>query len=554
MLYKDSLLKAFPPERLKANIMKRKLLNFLLFLPLLASCSSISSSSKPIISSSSSEEVVNPLSVKDVASHVYEDVSLDIQNLNDEDYSLASNGEGIRIEGKKIIPFKANTNNEVTLTTSSGRVTTFKVNVENRAYTSKHKEAEEDEGWFSSVSVEPIASLTSSFANGMDISSVKQLYDNGQQFYNSDGVEESLFYILKEAGVNWIRLRLWNDPKDEYIEGGETKTFQYGGGNCDLDNVRWMAHEAKAAGLKILLNFHYSDFWADPTNQIIPKAWKDISSSDELAKKVQEYTTEVLNDLKENDALPNMVQIGNETYGGLFLHNPEGVSTSPTGGSPNYSKNKTVRNNGTEAKYDFTGSKDSNTNLRKYFKAAIDGINAVDSSILKMIHFVKGFLDPNTSIKFFNTFDDLDIDVYGLSAYCYYHWSNLSTLKSGLTTISKAFPTKKICIAETSYGFTYETDSWAENTFSKSGTAHPISGYDASIQGQAKIIRDATEVVSNLDNGFGLFYWEGAWTPTKFSGWADINSASSWANQALFSYNGKALGSLEVYKKMQPTT
>ena len=522
--------------------MKNKTFSLLLILPFLASCNITSSGT------------ANSLVVDDISTHIYENVDLNIKNLNDEDYSLETNGSGIRIENKTIIPFKANTENKVTITSKSGRKGSFVVKVENREYYSKHANAEESEGWFNDVDINPISSLTSSFANGMDISSVKQLYDNGQKFYNADGNEESLFYILKEAGVNWIRLRLWNDPSDEYEEDGVTKTFLYGGGNCNLANVRWMAHEAKAAGLKVLLNFHYSDFWADPSNQIIPKAWEDIASSSELATKVEDYTKEVLIDLKDNNALPDMVQIGNETYGGMFLHNPGGTTTSATGGNPKYTSGKSKRNNGTEAKYDFTGSKDTNINLRKYFQAAIDGINSVDSSILKMIHFVKGFADTNTSIKFFQTFDDLDIDMFGLSAYSYYHWSNLSTLKKGLTTISEAFPTKKICIAETSYGFTYETDSWAENTFSKNGTASTISGYPCSIQGQASIIRDTTEAVANLDNGFGVFYWEGAWTPTKYSGWADENSASSWANQALFSYNGKALGSLSVYSKMQPTT
>lgn len=527
----------------------KRYLSLICLIPLLTSCFSSSNSSSESSSSSTTD-----LKVDEVSTYVYEDVALNISNLNDEDYSLSSSGEGIRIEDKSIIPLKADTQNNVTLKTASGREATFKVNVINRAYSSKHSNAEESEGWFNEVSISPISSLTSSFANGMDISSVKQLYDNGQKFYNSQSVEQSLFYILKDAGLNWIRLRLWNDPSDEYIEDGETKIFKYGGGNCDLNNVRWMAHEAKAAGLKILLDFHYSDFWADPKKQIIPKAWKDITSSNELAFEIEEYTKDVLTDLKENDALPDMVQIGNETYAGMFLHNPGDVTTSARGKEPKYSTDMSSRNNGTEAKYDFTGLKENNTNLRKYVKAAIDGINDVDSSILKMIHFVKGLSDPDTSIKFFQTFDDLDIDVFGLSAYSYYHWSNLSTLKTGLNKISEAFPTKKICIAETSYGFTYEADSWANNIFSESGTAKPISSYPCSIQGQASILRDTTEVVANLDNGFGLFYWEGAWTPTKYSGWADELSGASWANQALFSYDGKALGSLSVYKKMQPTT
>lgn len=531
--------------------MKKITLPLTLFALILSGCGGTSSST--------STEPVQETIINDLELNVYgknNEIPF-VDKKDGETFNYSFEGENIRIENDKVIALKGNTETSVSFTTSLNRSGSFKVRVLNRDYVSTHQEAETNEGWFNSVSVNKVSKMTSSFANGMDISSCKQLYDNGQQFYNADGVEQSLFYILKDAGVNWIRLRLWVDPKDTWTESGETKEYLYGGGNCHLDNVTWMAHEAKSAGLKILLDFHYSDFWTDPTNQIVPKAWVNISTVSEMAAKIKSYTKESLVHLKNNAALPDMVALGNETYGGMLFHNPGPITKENRSNlGPRYSTEHTERNaegaigKGTEGRWNFTTDKTANANIRAYFKAGVDAVKEVDSSILTTIHFVKGFSDPNTSIKFFTTFDDLGIDVYSLSAYAYYHFSNITTLRNGLTTIANAFPTKKIALAETSYGFTYETDNWANNTFTPSGTCSPVSGYAANIQGQASLVRDISEVVANLNNGFGVFYWEGAWTPTKKSGWADISSKVSWANQALFSYNGKALGSLGLYKQM----
>ena len=508
----------------------------------------------PLVASSCSYSN-NSLSIEDMSLYVYGDNNEIIFNNKDdgETFAYEYEGENIRIEDNKVIALKGNSVTKVDVTSSKGRKTNFKVTINNREYVSTHKEAEENEGWFNSVNIDPVTNMKEGFANGMDISSAKQLYDNGQKFYNSNGDEQSLFYILKDAGVNWIRLRLWNKPYDEYVENGETKIYQYGGGNCDINNVSWMAHEAKAAGLKVLLDFHYSDFWADPSNQIVPKDWVDIDTVSGMANAISDYTTESLKTLKDNYALPDMVTIGNETYGGMLMHNPGDVTkTGRSNLAPKYSYDKTNRTNGTEAKYDFTGSKSSNTTLRTYIKAGVDAVKKFDSSILTSIHFVKGFSDYNTSIKFFQTFDDLDIDVFGLSGYSYWHYSNPSVLNNGLSQIASAFPNKSVAIFETSYGFTYESDNWALNTFSASSdTCKPVSGYECSIQGQAKMLRDTVAAVTSISNCFGVFYWEGAWTPTKKSGWADYTSKVSWANQGFFSYNGKSLGSLEVYNKMK---
>ena len=479
-----------------------------------------------------------------------------INPIEGETFSYSYSGDSIRIDENGVIySYRGGTQTEVNVTSSLNRTGKFVVNVLNRTYNSTHKTAEESEGWFNEVNVNKVASMTSSFVNGIDISSMKQLYDNGARFYNKEGKETFLPLLLKDNGVNWARLRLWVEPYDTYVENGETKIFQYGGGNCDLEHVLWMAKECKLSGLKVLLNFHYSDFWTDPSNQIIPKAWKDISTVSELASTLKAYTKNTLLEFKNNNCLPDAVALGNEIYSGLFAHNPgTTVSTTPRGDAPYYQTDRSERTDGTQAKYDHSGNKNTqvNSNLRTYLKAANDAVKEVSSSIPTMVHYVRGFTDPNDSIKFFTMIDDLGIDIYALSAYVYYHFQNASTLKTGLTTIANAFPNKKICIAETSYGFTFEADEWARNTFTSdsSATCKPVSSYEPNIQGQANLIHDVSEIVSDLANGWGVFYWEGAWTPTKKSGWADAISRVSWANQALVSYNGKALGSLEVYKKM----
>lgn len=466
-----------------------------------------------------------------------------------ETFSYSYEGDNLRIEDNKIIALRAGTSTRVSVNSNHHRSGAFTVNILNREYTSTHLQTEQKEGWFNEVNIDKVNSLTTDFANGMDISSVKQLYDVGQQFYNKEGYETSLFLILKDAGINWIRLRLWNDPKDTYIENGETKTYLYGGGNCDRENVLWMLKEAKLAGLKVLLTFHYSDFWADPSNQIVPKAWVNISSPELMAETIKNYTKDTLNYFKSYNVLPDMVAIGNEISSGMLHHNPGPVTTAPQE-TPNY-MDHTDRKNGTQAKYT---SGASLTNLVNYVKAAAEGIKEVNPNILTSIHYVKGLSAPDNSLNFFRLFKDVDIDVYSLSAYPYYHFGNKSTLVSGLNTISEAmvneFPGKKLAIAETAYGFTFEVDTNASNGFAIGGKCGPVSGYSVNVQGQANLIRDVTETVSNLSNGFGVFYWEGAWTPKEGAGWADAASRASWANQALFSYNGKALASLEVYRKM----
>lgn len=507
-----------------------------------------------ISNESSEDSTASPLlNVKDISLGVYESKTVTpvFTNTPEEDFTMSTDSEYIRIEDKNIVGLYGNTEASVTVTTKDSKMTTtFKVKVNSSTYTSKHVDAETSEGWFNDVSVDKIDSMKADFANGMDISSYKQIKDNGQKFYDRDGNEASLFLLLKEAGLNWVRFRLWNEPYDIYTDAnGDEQKFQYGGGNNDCETLEWLSKEAKSVGLKVFLDFHYSDFWCDPGSQIIPKMWSKITTSDEMAAALKSYTKTVLNDLKKVDALPDMVSIGNEIISGMLVHTSSGSQTAATGNDVEYSLQKTSAPSAVRGSY----SGDS-ANLKKYLKAGIEAVNEVDSSILKMVHIAKSVSTaglPQINNFYNNICGDLDYDVIGLSAYSYYHMSSINDFKNTLKTLSTNFPTKQICIAETSYGFTYETDTWAANIYNASGTACPKFGYETSIQGQASILRDTTEAVASISNGFGVFYWEGAWTPTKKSGWTDYLSRASWANQALFSYNGKALGSLDVYKQMK---
>lgn len=162
------------------------------------------------------------------------------------------------------------------------------------------------------VTINKVENMTDSTIQGMDISSYNALKNAGVKFYDKDGKEASLLKILSDNGVNYIRIRIWNDP---YNEKGET----YGGGGNDVETGLKIAREAKEYGMKILLDFHYSDFWADPAQQIIPKAWKaDKDNPEKMCDHVYEFTKDTVNKFLKEGANVGMVQIGNEITNGML--------------------------------------------------------------------------------------------------------------------------------------------------------------------------------------------------------------------------------------------
>ncbi|MCC8167714.1 MAG: glycosyl hydrolase 53 family protein [Clostridiales bacterium] len=373
------------------------------------------------------------------------------------------------------------------------------------------------------VYVAAVDGLSDDFIMGMDISSLLVEEASGVVYYNEDGEEEDLLKILADAGINYVRVRVWADPYDEDGNG-------YGGGNCDAQTAAEIGARAAEYGIKLCVDFHYSDFWADPNKQFCPKAWEGMTV-DEKADALAEYTAESLNTIIEAGADVGMVQIGNEINYGLA-----GETTTE--------------------------------NIMALLAAGSEAVRSVDSDIMIVVHYTQ--LDsPSDVLEHAQNLSDygVDYDVFGASYYTYWH-GTLENMQEVLSEIESTYGVKT-CIMETAARYTDEDGASSGNSVSGDDTWEE---YPATVQGQASCIRDVIEAASNAGS-IGVFYWEGAWVPVGSdyetnspvweeygSGWASSYAAeydpddagvyyggSSWDNQALFDFSGKALASLNVF-------
>lgn len=379
------------------------------------------------------------------------------------------------------------------------------------------------------IFVKKVEGLQPDFIKGVDISSIISLENSGVEFYNENGEVQDIFTTVHEAGVNYVRVRIWNDPFDTTGNG-------YGGGNNDLATAIEIGKRATANGMKLLVDFHYSDFWADPAKQHTPKAWANLSFEDKKTA-LYEYTKVSLEALLDADIDVGMVQVGNETNG------------------------------------QFVGESDW-TKISQLFSAGSKAIREIDSNILIALHFT----NPEGAGRYASYAktlqnNNVDYDVFASSYYPFWH-GTLSNLTSVLTQVADTYG-KKVMVAETSYAYTAEDGDGHGNTAPQS--SGQTLNYPISVQGQANSVRDVIEAVANVgEAGIGVFYWEPAWLPVgpkdnleqnksiweKYgSGWAssyakeyDPKDAGEWYggsavdNQALFDFNGHPLASLNVFK------
>lgn len=258
---------------------------------------------------------------------------------------------------------------------------------------------------------------------GSDFSLLKKMEDFGG-VYKINGIEKEGFQIFKENGFTWARLRIFHDPE---LKGAVCN---------DLDYTIEMAKKAKLYGFNILLNFHYSDEWADPGHQKVPKAWKDLRL-DILSDSVFAYTKNVLDILANEGCTPNMVQIGNEINNGMLW--PQG-ELWVEGGNPNWD------------------------NLADLLNAGIAGVRASKNSgeIEIMIHAAPGG-NFNASRTFYRNMiaRSIDFDVIGISYYPWWH-GDFGKLESTVFALSQEF-SKDISIVETAYyanGWYPESTDW----------------------------------------------------------------------------------------------
>ena len=395
-----------------------------------------------------------------------------------------------------------------------------------------------------SVAVERISFNAPGFIRGMDVSSVISLENAGVTFKTEAGEEQDIFRILSDSGVNYIRVRIWNDPYDSSGNG-------YGGGNSDLAAAKIIGKRAADNQMRLLVDFHYSDFWADPGKQAAPKAWTGLT----LAQKEQalyDYTLDSLNELKSAGADIGMVQIGNETTAGI-------------------------------------AGEFSESGRARLFSAGARAVRAFDGGVLVALHFTNP--ENTAAIKWQADFLDrygVDYDVFATSYYPSWHGS-LENLTAVLSYAAEKYG-KYAMVAETSYPCTLEDTDGHGNTVSQwNNSTGENMRWAFTPQGQADEVRAVMNAVNEVSGGKGLgvFYWEGAWVTVgdvtgksgaeytaqwqqnselweRYGcGWASSFSAeyepddagryyggSAVDNQAFFDAQGRALPSLRVFKNV----
>ncbi|MBR4501297.1 MAG: glycosyl hydrolase 53 family protein [Clostridia bacterium] len=380
------------------------------------------------------------------------------------------------------------------------------------------------------IFVEAIPGLSEDFILGMDVSSVISLEESGVRYYDDDGREKDLFAILASHGVNWIRVRVWVDPYDK-------NGFSYGGGGNDLARAVAIGKRATENGMRLLVDFHYSDFWADPSKQQAPKAWQGMAI-EEKAEAVYRYTLDSLSAFRDNGVDVGMVQLGNETNGC------------------------------------FCGEKIWMNIVWHLMGSAARAVRETDPGILIAVHFA----NPENADAYLNwasklAYYDLDYDVFATSYYPYWH-GTLENLTSVLGQIKEKYG-KSVMVAETSYAWTLEDSDFSGNTIGEGGAYdHP---WPFTVQGQANEVRAVASALSSI-GGLGVFYWEGAWISVGTSSWEENHLlwekyGSGWAssfaaeydpadagkyyggsacdNQAMFDSHGQALPSLSVFKYLR---
>jgi len=335
---------------------------------------------------------------------------------------------------------------------------------------------------------------------GVDISYANEMDDCGA-VYKSGGQQVDQFRFFKSAGANVARIRIWNDPD----------WTKY----SNLADVKRSIKRAKQAGMQVLLDFHYSDDWADGDKQIAPKAWAKLSTPDQ-AKALYAFTHDTLTALNREGLMPDLVQVGNETNGEI-------VSSLAKAKEPiHWDRNALLFNAGIKAVRD--AGRETGTRPRV------------------MLHIAQ----PENAEPWFAAATKAgvtDYDIIGLSYYS--KWSKRSMAQLG-QTINRLRNTyaAEVLVVETAYPFTTDNADSSPNLL---GEDSLIAGYPATPDGQKRYLVDLTQLVL-ASGGAGVFYWEPAWVSTRTCG-TRWGKGSNWENAAVFDFKGETLGSAEAWLK-----
>jgi arabinogalactan endo-1,4-beta-galactosidase len=351
---------------------------------------------------------------------------------------------------------------------------------------------------------------------GADVSSLNKSEHLGGVYRDASGRPGDALRILRDHGLNWIRLRVWVNPADGYHDQSELLT---------------MARRAQALGLSLLVDLHYSDFWADPGKQWTPAAWDGLSYTD-LRQAFVAYTRDAVQSLVDQGTPPALVQLGNEIDPGIlwdYAGTWEGNSCADDG----FGNQKCVYHH------------ENWDHLADLLSAGYAAVKDVSPSTQVMLHVSNG--GDNGLFRWW--FDNLKAhaggrlpcDVIGMSYYEYWH-GTFAQLQGNIDDVASRYA-KDVVVAETAYPFTLADADGTGNIIGLPGQL--AAGYPATPAGQAANLRDVMSIVRAVPDGRGLgvFYWEATWTAVPGNGWAPNNPASGngWENQALWDYEGLPL-------------
>jgi len=335
---------------------------------------------------------------------------------------------------------------------------------------------------------------------GADISSLKKSEDCGGVYHYEDGTQANALKILKDHGLNYARIRVWVNSPDGYH--GKVQVLE-------------MAKRLKAQDIKLLVDFHYSDTWADPGKQPKPATWNDLDFNG-LKNALYDHTFDVCKSLKDQGTPPNMVQVGNEITNGMLWED---------------------------------GRNDKSfDNLAALLTEGYRAVKDCSPDILVMLHLDNGGKNELYRWWFDNIIDQgVPFDLIGTSYYPYWH-GTLADLQNNLNDIAVRY-NKDILLVETAYAFTTDDHDNYENIIS----TEEQSGYPFTPKGQAKMLADIMDVIRAIPNGrgLGIMWWDATWIAIKGNGWdpADPASGNNWENQVLFDYRHRALPALKLFSK-----
>ena len=368
----------------------------------------------------------------------------------------------------------------------------------------------------------------SGFIRGADLSTLAETEARGARFFDPEGREGDAMSILARHGVNLVRLRLWNDPRNDRGES-------YGGGGCDLASVCGLARRTKDLGLRWQLVFHYSDFWTDPGKQTLPKAWRDLAPR-ELEGAVYAFTRDTLRHLKDQGLSPELVSVGNEITNGLLW---------PDGKVPRWER------------------------AAACVSAGIRAVRDTLPEALVLVHLDRGG-DAPLYREWFDRYEENrgeSFDCIGLSYYPY--WSgSLEGLEENLSALAARFH-RPLLVTETATGHTLRDYAELEGLAGLPRKGMAAGEKEAASipwpmtpEGQRQFLRDLAATIRRTPEGLGagLVWWEPAWLPLPGCGWATEAGraylgdpgpgGNEWANQALFDYRGRALPALTEFKNL----